>query len=163
MKKIAQEVLKQCLLHEKEGLDLYREAARRAKRERTRKAFETLIDEESQHIASLFRHYRGEDIGSVETFLAQPAQIASPLVRRLEEALDPQLPDRKALELAMELEQENREGYLNHAAKSDDPEVKAVYEKLARDEERHYQIVESEYAHLMAMVHETEIHTFVRE
>jgi len=163
MKKMAQEVLKQCLLQEKEGLDLYREAARRAERERTRKAFETLIEEESQHIASLFRHYRGEELGSAEAFLAQPTQIASPLVLRLEEALDPQLPDRKALELAMELEQENRTAYLRRAAESDDPEVKAVYEKLARDEERHYQIVESEYAHLMAMVHETEIDTFVRE
>ncbi len=163
MNKIAQEILKKCLLHEKEGLDFYREAARSVGKERTRKAFETLVEEERGHILSLFERYRGDDIGSAEAFLAQAPHIESPLLREFETALDRDLADRKALEMAMELEQANREEYRKHAAATDDPEAKAVYEKLARDEERHYAVVESEYAHLMAMVHETDIDTFVRE
>jgi rubrerythrin len=163
MNKRAQEILKKCLLHEKEGLDFYREAARSVARERTRQAFETLIEEERSHIVRLFERYRGEDIGSVEALLSQPPRIEAPLLRELEQVLDHDLPDRKALEMAMRLEQENREAYERHAAEAADPEARAIYEKLARDEERHYQVVESEYAHLMAMVHESDIDIFVRE
>jgi len=159
----AQEILKKCLLHEKEGLDFYREAARSVSREKTRRAFETLVGEEREHIERLFGRFRGEGLGSVEEFLARPPQIESPLLRELERALASELPDRKALEMAMRLEQENRAEYLRQAAEAADPEAQAVYEKLARDEDRHYQVVESEYAHLMAMVHETDIDTFVRE
>jgi hypothetical protein len=34
---------------------------------------------------------------------------------------------------------------------------------MAKETENHYAIIESEYAHLMGMVHETDIDTFVRE
>jgi rubrerythrin len=163
MKKQAQEILKQCLLHEKEGLDFYREAATRVVRERARKALETLIAEEQGHIESLFSRYSGEEIGDVHSFLASPPHIESSLIRALEKGLDPELASRKVMELAMRLEEENRDSYRSLAAACNDPEIKAVYEKLARDEDRHYQIVESEYARLMAMVHETDIDTYVRE
>ncbi|HEY7746704.1 MAG TPA: ferritin family protein [Desulfuromonadales bacterium] len=163
MNRHAQEVLKKCLLHEKEGLDFYQEAVRSVARGRTRQAFATLIEEERGHIVRLFERYRGEDIGSVEALLAQEPHIESPLLRELKQALDRDLQDRKALQMAMRLEQANRDEYLRHAAEAADPEVRAVYESLARDEERHFQVVESEYAHLMAMVHETDIDTYVRE
>jgi hypothetical protein len=34
---------------------------------------------------------------------------------------------------------------------------------MVRETRDHYEIIESEYAHLMAMVHETDIDIFVRE
>jgi len=49
------------------------------------------------------------------------------------------------------------------AAKFDDPEIKQIFEKNATSTDHHYQIIESEYARLMGMVHETDINTFVRE
>jgi len=163
MKKQAQEILKKCLLHEKEGLDFYREAATQVVRERARKALETLIEEEQGHIESLFARYSGEDIGDIRSFLAQPPHIESPLIQALEKGLEPDLASRKVMELAMRLEEDNRETYRRLAGECTDPDIRAVYEKLARDEDRHYQIVESEYAHMMGMVHETDIDTYVRE
>jgi hypothetical protein len=38
-----------------------------------------------------------------------------------------------------------------------------VFEDNARSTDNHYQLIESEYARLMGMVHETDIDTFVRE
>jgi hypothetical protein len=38
-----------------------------------------------------------------------------------------------------------------------------VFERMAKETDDHYQLIESEYAHLMGMVHETDIDTFVRE
>lgn len=163
MKKQAQEILKECLLHEKEGLDFYREAASRVIRERSRRTLETLIAEEQGHIESLFSRYSGEEIGDVRSFLALPPHIESPLIKALETGLDPEIASRRVMELAMRLEEENRDNYRSLASACNDPEIRTVYEKLARDEDRHYQIVESEYAHMMGMVHETDIDTYVRE
>ena len=44
-----------------------------------------------------------------------------------------------------------------------DPTVRAVFERMASETEGHYAIIESEYARLMGMVHETDIDTYVRE
>ena len=35
--------------------------------------------------------------------------------------------------------------------------------EVAKDTRIHYEIIESEYAHTMGMVHETDIDTYVRE
>ena len=163
MKKHAREILRQCLQREKEGLDLYREAAARAARPRTRKAFEILIREEEEHIRRLLAQYEGEELGSAEEFIQKPPHLESPLLSDLAAAIDPELSDRKALEIALRLERENGEEYRRHAAAARDAETREIYHDLALDEDRHYQVVESEYAHLMAMVHETDIDIYVRE
>ena len=38
-----------------------------------------------------------------------------------------------------------------------------AFERMAQETENHYAIIESEYAHMMGMVHETDIDTYVRE
>ena len=43
------------------------------------------------------------------------------------------------------------------------PAFRAVFERMARETENHYGIIEPEYAHMMGMVHETDIDTYVRE
>ena len=52
---------------------------------------------------------------------------------------------------------------LPFAAKIEDPAVAAVFEANAKSTHNHYVIIESEYARLMGMVHETDMDTFVRE
>ena len=42
-------------------------------------------------------------------------------------------------------------------------EAKKVFEENATSANHHYQIIESEYARLMGMVHESDLDTFVRE
>jgi len=71
--------------------------------------------------------------------------------------------ERKAMELAMAKEKNLAEHLRTLAAKIDNPEVRAVFEQNATSTDHHYQIIESEYARLMGMVHETDIDTFVRE
>ena len=71
--------------------------------------------------------------------------------------------ERKAMELAMEKEQKLAAHLRELAAKIANPQVKAVFEQNARSTDHHYQLIESEYARLMGMVHETDIDTFVRE
>ena len=67
------------------------------------------------------------------------------------------------LELAMDKEKNLAEHLRALAAKIDNPEVRAVFEQNATSTDHHYQIIESEYARLMGMVHETDMDTYVRE
>jgi hypothetical protein len=49
------------------------------------------------------------------------------------------------------------------AEKVVDPAVRAVFEKMAKETRHHFELIESEYARLMAMVHETDMDIYVRE
>jgi rubrerythrin len=44
-----------------------------------------------------------------------------------------------------------------------DPAVRAIFERVVRETQGHYDLIESEYAHIMGMVHETDQDTYVRE
>jgi ferritin-like metal-binding protein YciE len=67
------------------------------------------------------------------------------------------------MELAMEKELLLEKHLRAMAEKIDDPDVKAVFESNAKSTHNHYVLIESEYARIMGMVHETDIDTFVRE
>jgi hypothetical protein len=49
------------------------------------------------------------------------------------------------------------------AKKMPDGAVAEVYLKNAESTHMHFELIESEYVHLMGMVHETDIDTYVRE
>ena len=81
----------------------------------------------------------------------------------LRKALNSEFNERQAMELAMKKEQQLEKALKEMAAKVQDPKVRQVFEDNAKSTNHHYQIIESEYARLMGMVHETDIDTFVRE
>ena len=69
----------------------------------------------------------------------------------------------KALELAMEKELSLEKTLRETAEKIAIPEIKAIFDLNARETHNHYELIESEYARLMGMVHESDQDTFVRE
>ena len=85
------------------------------------------------------------------------------MLKQLEKALDENVHERKAMELALQEEADLVKSLKMAAARIVDPAVRAVFERMARETENHYAIIESEYARLMGMVHETDIDTYVRE
>jgi rubrerythrin len=52
---------------------------------------------------------------------------------------------------------------LDTADKISNVDVKAVFLLNAKETNNHYQMIESEYARLMGMVHESDMDTYVRE
>jgi rubrerythrin len=71
--------------------------------------------------------------------------------------------EKKALELALDREKNLEVALLETAAKIEDAAVKAVFELNAKETHNHYLMIESEYARLMGMVHESDMDTYVRE
>jgi len=158
-----QEAIALAIQTEKDVMDFYNKAAALTKNERGRKVFEQLAREEREHAGHFFQIYPGKDLGTFDEFMARPAKLEHAMLRQLEKALDENVHERKAMEIALKEEDDLAKHLHFTATKIVDPQVRGIFERMAKETEHHFAIIESEYAHLMGMVHETDIDTFVRE
>ena len=158
-----QEAIKRSIQTEKNAMNFYQLGAEKMKDPAARAAFEVLAREEREHAGHFFSIYKGGDIPSLDAFLDTPPDNASSWMSSISRLIESDFSEHKAMELAMEREKNLEEALLDTASKVSDPEVKAVYELNAKETHNHYLMIESEYARVMGMVHETDIDTFVRE
>lgn len=157
------EAIKLAIQTEKDVMDFYLKAAALTNNDRGKKVFEQLASEEREHAGHFFKIYTGSDLGSFEDFMSQPPSTGHATLKQLEKALDENVHERKAMELAMKEEEDLVKNLRMTASRIVDPTVRAVFDRMAQETEHHYAIIESEYAHMMGMVHETDIDTYVRE
>ena len=148
---------------EKNAMNFYQIAAKQMKNADAIRTFEVLAREEREHAKHFFDKYDGDDLPSFEEFIAAEPEQESEWLSDLDKALLSNFSDQKAMELAMEKEKRLEVSLLEMAAKIEDPAVRAVFEENAKSTNHHYQLIESEYARIMGMPHETDIDTFVRE
>ncbi|TLM65302.1 MAG: ferritin [Deltaproteobacteria bacterium] len=158
-----QEAIRLAIQTEKDVMDFYKKAAALTKNERGRKVFNQLANEEYEHAGHFFQIYPGKDLGSFDEFMSRPATLEHAMLRQLEKSLDENVHERKAMQIALKEEEDLAKHLRLTASKIVDPAVRAVFERMAKETENHFALIESEYAHLMAMVHETDIDTYVRE
>lgn len=157
------EAVRRSIQTEKNAMDFYTRGAAAMKNPDARKVFELLAREEREHAHWFHDVYPGDDIPDLEAFLNTGPAADSDWLKDLEKIGVASLDERKAMELAMEKEKLLAAHLRGVAEKIEDPQVKAVFEQNARSTDNHYQLIESEYARLMGMVHETDIDTYVRE
>jgi len=158
-----QEAIKLAIQTEKNVMDFYKRAAEKTRNPRGRKVFDLLSSEEREHASHFFHLYSGDDLGSFEEFMLRPPQTDSVMLRELETAIDENTHERKAMEIALREEQDLEKKLRQTASRIVDPAVRGVFERMAKETRDHFEMIESEYAHLMGMVHETDMDTFVRE
>jgi rubrerythrin len=158
-----QEAVKRSIQTEKNAMDFYRLGAEKMNNIDAHRTFKLLAKEEREHASQFYKIYQGSDIPSLDAFLDSPPDNESSWVSTIARLISADFNEQKALELAMEREKNLEEALLETASQIADPEIKAVYELNAKETNHHYQLIESEYARLMGMVHETDIDIFVRE
>ncbi len=158
-----QEAIRRSIQVEKNAMDFYRLGASRMRNDEARRTFELLAREEREHASWFFDIYEGEAIGDFDRFMDEAPDGLSDWLSDLEKLILPDFNERRAMELAMEKELRLEKSLREMAAGIDDPKVRKVFEANADSTRRHYALIESEYARLMGMVHETDIDTFVRE
>jgi len=158
-----QEAIKRSIQTEKNAMNFYQLGAQQMKNPDARKTFEILAREEREHAGQFFKIYTGTDIPSLEAYLDSPFDNESTWVASITRLVGSDFTEQKALELAMEREKNLEEALLETAAKISDDAVKAVFVLNAKETHNHYLLIESEYARLMGMVHESDMDTFVRE
>ena len=158
-----QEALKLAIKAEKDSMDFYIRAASAAKNARAKKVLELLAAEEATHVKHFFDFYKGGEFGDLQTFLSSPVDTKNPTYMKLEKAINEQMGEQAALELALVEEKECIGQYTQLAAGVVDPMVRSIFERVVKETQGHYDLIESEYAHIMGMVHESDQDTFVRE
>ncbi|MEJ2201512.1 MAG: ferritin family protein [Desulfuromonadaceae bacterium] len=158
-----QEALKQAIHAKKNLMDFYLKAADINKNAAGKQIFQRLAGEVKDNIGRFFQHYRGSELGSFEEFIAMPPHPDSVMLVSLQKALGENMHERKAREIAMREELDMERNFTLLADKIIDPMVRSVFLEVARETRNHYDIIESEYARTMGMVHETDIDTYVRE
>ncbi|HET6421504.1 MAG TPA: ferritin family protein [Geobacteraceae bacterium] len=158
-----QEALKLAIRAEKDSMDFYRKAASVTKNERAKKVFRLLAEEEAEHLKSFFDLYKGEEFGNLQTFMASPPDKSSATMLALKKAIDKETHEQKALEIALQEEKACIEQYTQFAKDIVDPLVRGIFERVVKETRKHYDLIESEYAHVMRMVHESDQDIYVRE
>lgn len=158
-----QEAIKMAIQTEKNVMDFYSRAAEITENDRARKVFETLAREEREHASNFFSLYGGNDLGTFDEFMAGEPNFETAILHKLEKAINEQIHERKAMEFALQEEEDLARHLEMTAEKIVDPGVRAVFQKMATETRHHHAIIESEYAHMMGMVHEADMDTFVRE
>ena len=158
-----QEALKLAIRSEKDSMDFYRKASSVAKNERAKRVLDLLANEEVGHLKAFFDHYRGTEFGDIKSYIDAPADEKNPTYVKLMKAIDEDIVEQKALELALIEEKDCIGQYTQLALGVVDPAVRSVFERVIKETQGHYDLIESEYAHIMGMVHETDQDTFVRE
>lgn len=158
-----QEAIKRSIQTEKNARDFYRLGAKHMKNPRARKAFELLAKEEEDHAKMFYDIYQGGDLPEFSAYMAVDPSRDSDWLTDLEKELMEELNERRAMELAMDKELKLEQTLRTLAEKIPDKGVHEVFLKNAESTHQHYELIESEYAFLMGMVHETDIDTYVRE
>jgi rubrerythrin len=158
-----QEAIKRSLQTEKNAMLFYQYGAKQFKDAGARRTFEILSSEEREHAGHFFRIYKGGDIPSLDAFLESPTDEETGWIAAVTRTCGADFTEQKALETALEKEKNLEEALREMAGKISDPEVRAVYELNVRETHNHYLLIESEYARIMGMVHESDMDIFVRE
>lgn len=158
-----QQALKLAIETEKAVMFFYEQAANVSKNERASKVFKTLASEEREHAGHFFKLYKGEDLGSFDDYMASEPDFESAMLHHLKKEINADLTERKAMQIALKEEEDLARNLTMTAERIVDPTVRAVFDRMVKETENHYAIIESEYAHMMGMVHETDIDTYVRE
>lgn len=158
-----QEALKLAIKAEKDSMDFYRKAASAAKNERAKKVLDLLANEEVGHLKAFFGHYKGGDFGDVDAYIQSPPDAKNPTYMQLVKSLDGDMIEKKALELALAEEKACIGQYTQLAKDVVDPAVRSIFERVVKETQGHYDLIESEYAHIMTMVHESDQDIYVRE
>jgi rubrerythrin len=158
-----QEALVLAIKAEKDSMDFYRKAASVAKNERAKKVLELLASEEAGHLKSFFDHYKGTEFGDLKSYIDSPADEKNPTYVKLIKGISDDIAEQRALELSLIEEKECIGQYTQLARGVVDPAVRTIFERVLKETQRHYDLIESEYAHIMGMVHETDQDTYVRE
>lgn len=158
-----QEAVKRSIQTEKNAMDFYQLGAQKMKDPEACRLFKLLAKEEREHAGHFYKIYSGADIPSLEAFLDAPPDNESSWIMTISRMIKEDFTEQKAMEAALDREQKLEAALHDLAALVDDPEIKAVYELNERETHNHYLLIESEYARLMGMVHETDMDIYVRE
>lgn len=133
------------------GRSFYEHAAELTKNEHGKEVFKKLAQDETNHIKTfgeIFTSALGNDEWKeyVDQEESQKVTILEELKARIEkQSHQDKTSDQEALRIGMELERGSIDKYKEWAMKTEDTKVKDIFEKIIKEEEYHYDLLQAEY------------------
>ncbi|MBC7259513.1 MAG: ferritin family protein [Chloroflexi bacterium] len=147
------EALKLAAHKEQDARKFYLESAERVKDACGREMFLSLADEEQHHLTMVQRQYESLVGGGGWVEFAEAAAVAEfePLKARtnLKQAVGETTSEMDALLLAIQLENDSYDLYVQQAERVASPAGKQMYRYLAQAERRHFDILMLNYEHMI--------------
>ncbi|PLY06802.1 MAG: rubrerythrin [Desulfuromonas sp.] len=140
-----QEAIKDSIQTEKDAMDFYQLCAERSQDEKAAKSFEILAKEEREHAHQFYRIYPGTDLPAFETLIVEAPRSDSPWLADLNKMIGHEFDEQRALQLAMDKEEELEKYLREMAAKIDDGDVKKVYLSNASSTHGHFELIRQDY------------------
>lgn len=163
MEHFAKESLRIAILTEKRSYDFYRCAARIVGDERTRRVFELLADEETEHMKAFLSLYPGSEFGDLRTLMQQEPDLRNQAYRALIAEIDSTTREQQALEISLREEQACIEHYAVLATCLRERNLFEIFDRVLSETRRHYDLINEEYMRVMGMVHHSDQDIYVRE
>jgi len=148
---------------QKSLVGFYQNAANLVEKADGRSVFTRLADETRQRLAHYYLLHYGNGTLEFESFMTSPMLGDSAMQHELSRQIAADLNAHQARNLAMQEELDIERRLNLYAGHVINPVAREILRQAAYETGQHAQIIESEYAHTMGMVHETDINTFVRE
>jgi len=131
---------------ETDAVAFYKEAAEKTSHPVGKKMFLSIMEDEIKHTKMIEAVLKGMDISEAS---AEPMDRVLTIFEEMKPELERQLTatsdDKEALKIAMDMEKKGFDFYQQSEAEATDEKTKALFKKLARDEDQHYRIFANTY------------------
>jgi rubrerythrin len=143
--------------------EFYQSAAGQVANASGQQVFARLADETRSRLTRDYQLHYGSGHLAFDCFMSSPMPGDSAMLHELQRKITADLNAHQAREIAIREELDIEQRLQLYARNILNPVARDILRQAAEDIGRHAQIIESEYAHDMRMVHETDINTYVRE
>ncbi|HDK81924.1 MAG TPA: rubrerythrin [Nitrospirae bacterium] len=131
---------------ESDAIKFYREAAGKAKHSVGKKMFLTIMEDEKRHLEMLSLIIKGMDIRSKDVSPMKNVKtvfesMKEEMMRKVEATTD----ELEAFKIAMRMEKEGIEFYKKAATGAKTDKERALFERLIKEEQEHYDIFANTY------------------
>jgi rubrerythrin len=131
---------------EKDAIDFYSKAAEKTSHPAGKKMFESITEDEKRHLQMLAQIFKEIDIKMTDVSPMRTMQtifesMKSAMMQRVEATED----ELEAFKIAMRMEQEGIAFYKKVEAETERPKEKALFERLIKEEQQHYDIFANTY------------------
>ena len=145
------EALALAIQTEQDGIAYYTAAAERTADTMGKKMFMSLVADEKRHLAILKKLSCEEDVCIDDLGSVMPKERLRTIFSEAGTSsadLPAEAGDLEALRLAMEMERKGYEQYRRAAVDAKDPDVARIYERLASEENEHWEILQDTLSYL---------------
>jgi rubrerythrin len=132
-----------------DAITYYRDAADKCGHPAGKKMFLVILEDEKHHLESLNQMVKDMEIDMTKLSPIENIKTSlKPLQDEMRTSAACSLDEMEVFKIAMDMEQECVEFYKKHAAEARDEKEKALFKKLAQEEEEHFRVFSNTHSYL---------------